>query len=112
MVSRREEAGIADAAAERVRVFHGDGGGGAAIGDDFAAAVDLYAADDDAAIEDTATAQERAADDRNAASADRARIGDATAEGGVADHHRCGVAAKLNGIGALQTRLLRRDAAQ
>jgi hypothetical protein len=53
----------------------------------------------------------------NAASADRARIGDATAEGGVADHHRCGVAAKdsriwpLEWIGALQTRLLRRDAA-
>jgi hypothetical protein len=117
MVSRREEAGIADAAAERVRVFHGDGGCGAAIGDDFAAAVDLYTADDDAAIENAAAAEEGAADDRNAAGADRAGIGDATAEGSVADHHRGRVAAKDGRIRPIECHwrppkaLLRRDAA-
>ena len=47
-----------------------------------------------AGVENSAAAQEGAADDRDAARPDRARIGDATAEGGVADHHRGGVAAK------------------
>ena len=59
--------------------------------------VDPDAAGNDAGI-DYAAAEESTAGDRDAAGADGAGVGDAAAEGGMADHHGAGVGAECRGI--------------